>query len=489
MLCRWCLSFSVALLAIVAGFVRFFLFEELEDPYPTPEFQRQKYSCEILGDKSDGVNCARERAPHPHAKVFSMAYPIIGRTDESIGDTQAFFKDFGLAPLWTAKNEDAWVAGDTGKSGSAYYWRCRGSRGLPCVQARRVEDPNDLIIGFAFDIHDESGFNALAALPYSKTEDVKDARGGGKKVILTDPDGLIVEVRYGFGEITELFDDEPERPEHNGRWKNNRDADSPRHLARKWRPPPIAKIMHCAFHPRNVLKSLKWYQDHFGFIVSDFLYPATKKYRPTPLGTFLRTDLGDEPSDHHTFFMLAIPADEPGELDHCAFEVRDYDDVAEGHRYLAMKAALGRKYSFGVGVGRHMLGGQIYDYWREPVQHMWEHACDSDRMTSSYPTGYNIPSSTGFGSIGEVVTTEEFVDPNRVPGRLLKLIKRMTGTAVMSSPDDDFSGLDGARFFINGILRGVLNGPAHNEVPVFREWKETQSKTSTVPVAVPFTKI
>ena len=71
--------------------------------------------------------------------------------------------------------------------------------------------------------------------------------------------------------------------------------------------------------------------DHFGFIVSDFLYPATKKYRPTPLGTFLRTDLGDEPSDHHTFFMLAIPADEPGELDHCAFEVRDYDDVAEGH--------------------------------------------------------------------------------------------------------------------------------------------------------------
>ena len=60
-------------------------------------------------------------------------------------------------------------------------------------------------------------------------------------------------------------------------------------------------------------------------------------------------------------------------MNHAAFEVVDYDDLMCGHNHL--KAA-NRTPAWGV--GRHILGSQIFDYWRDPWGNELEHWTDGD---------------------------------------------------------------------------------------------------------------
>jgi catechol 2,3-dioxygenase-like lactoylglutathione lyase family enzyme len=402
----------------------------------------------------------------------------VGRTDKSLKTTLGFMADFGLLPHFNNESQ-TWVADDSGKPASSYYLRCRSSFGLPCIEIRRLPDTSVKAkhLGFGFEVADAQQFKALAALPGSVLEEVPAERGGGQKITMTDPDGLIVEVRRGFAEYEPLSMESVKKVRGiNHMNKNGRPetTDKPLHLYRRFQAPDVFKLMHCAMHPKQLLKSLKWYQDRLGFIGSDYLYPATKATTSIPLGTFLRLDLGATPTDHHTFFLLSMPGP-AGELDHCAFEVQDYDAVAEGHRFLAMQKTLGKDYSHGVGIGRHMLGAQIFDYWREPVEQLWEHATDSDRFTNStlYPTGYYTGTKTNFGALGNVEITPEFIDEGKIPGRAWKLLQRVFGLLPDSSPEDDFHGLKGLRRFVTMINQLEVNH--HMEVPQYRAWVEQQS--------------
>jgi hypothetical protein len=38
------------------------------------------------------------------------------------------------------------------------------------------------------------------------------------------------------------------------------------------------------------------------------------------------------------------------------------------------------------GIGRHMLGSQVFDYWRDPFGNMVEHYADGDLFDASVPT-------------------------------------------------------------------------------------------------------
>jgi hypothetical protein len=77
--------------------------------------------------------------------------------------------------------------------------------------------------------------------------------------------------------------------------------------------------------------------------------------------------------DHHVFFCLRH---EKTGLNHLSFEVPDIDDVAMGHDYLKSVG----KYEHMWGIGRHVLGSQVYDYWASPYGHVHEHWADSDRL-------------------------------------------------------------------------------------------------------------
>ena len=67
-----------------------------------------------------------------------------------------------------------------------------------------------------------------------------------------------------------------------------------------------------------------------------------------------------------------------------SFEVPDFDDVAIGHEYLR---DIG-KYEHVWGLGRHLLGSQIYDYWKDPWGRVHEHWADTDVVNKDYGTRY-----------------------------------------------------------------------------------------------------
>ena len=91
--------------------------------------------------------------------------------------------------------------------------------------------------------------------------------------------------------------------------------------------------------------------------------------------------LGDQWTDHHTLALVAAQ-DGRARFDHSSFEVIDLDDVVQGGEFL--KA---RGWTHSWGVGRHIQGSQIFDYWRDPFGHKIEHWTDGDLVNDSTPVG------------------------------------------------------------------------------------------------------
>jgi hypothetical protein len=72
------------------------------------------------------------------------------------------------------------------------------------------------------------------------------------------------------------------------------------------------------------------------------------------VAVFAHIDRGETPVDHHTFFMSSNAT---AHVHHCSFEVHDYDTQHLGHQWLA-----GKGYKSVWGIGRHILGSQLFDY-------------------------------------------------------------------------------------------------------------------------------
>ena len=85
---------------------------------------------------------------------------------------------------------------------------------------------------------------------------------------------------------------------------------------------------------------------------------------------FIRCDLGSVPADHHTLAMALQP--HTGYV-HSAYQLTDLDEVAASGEYLRE-----RGYRHAWGLGRHIQGSQIFDYWRDPDRAMFEHYTDGD---------------------------------------------------------------------------------------------------------------
>ena len=137
------------------------------------------------------------------------------------------------------------------------------------------------------------------------------------------------------------------------------------------------------------------------------LYPGTFAEGSATYGAFFRCDRGNTPTDHHTFFIISnMNADMAPDgqsinpqLSHASFEVSNLDDVWRGHMQLKTKAEFdNQRYDIAWGVGRHVLGSHIYDYWHDPYGHVHEHMSDGDRMTRNF--GQRIHKISGLGPNG-----------------------------------------------------------------------------------------
>lgn len=279
-------------------------------------------------------------------KVDDIAFVRFSAPD--LDTMEAFLLDFGL----TRAHRDA----DT------LYMR--GAASDPFLHVTQRGAP--AFAGVAFKVRTPDDLQKLARENDAKLEPL-DGPGGGQRVRLTDPDGFSIEVVAGRtpAPAQELpaatpTNDAREKHRHNA---TKRVGGGAAHVKR---------LGHCVLNVSNFRASEAWYKERFGFITSDEI----KMSPEFSLGAFLRCDRGEEPADHHTLFLAGTGS---AKFNHAAFEVVDLDDLMSGHDLLKSKS-----YSHEWGVGRHILGSQIFDYWRDPWGHTLEHWTDGDLMTASW---------------------------------------------------------------------------------------------------------
>ena len=191
--------------------------------------------------------------------------------------------------------------------------------------------------------------------------------GGGKCVRLRDPDGVLVEVVAGQAKA-----DVPPMPKEPVRNSAEKRARRRKPVRLEAGPSHVLRLGHCVLNVSDFRVSERWYKDRFGFLTSDEIEAAPD----VAIGAFMRCDRGDEPTDHHTLFLAQLPR-KLGFM-HAAFEVAGFDDLMLGHAHLKSK-----KRDAAWGVGRHILGSQIFDYWNDPWGHELEHWTDGDLFTAA----------------------------------------------------------------------------------------------------------
>jgi catechol 2,3-dioxygenase-like lactoylglutathione lyase family enzyme len=288
----------------------------------------------------------------PIIKVSDVAFPRFRAPD--LDRMEAFLSAFGMQRA--------------ARTDQALYMR--GTDGQHHVHVTHMGEAAFLGLAFAAACRDD--LTILARATGGRVERL-DEPGGGEVVRLAAPDGRQIEVVHGIAALEPL----PLR-EHPAL---NTGADRTRvGTLQRVQPGPaqVKRCGHAAIKSPDLATLSRWYQETLGLLVSDDVYMAGPE---KPVGRFLRCDRGAEPADHHTLLLLETPE---VKLGHVAYEVADLDDLMVGRDHLTANGHGGRPYW---GVGRHVLGGQIFDYWKDPFGFTIEHWTDSDVLRADTPAG------------------------------------------------------------------------------------------------------
>jgi catechol 2,3-dioxygenase-like lactoylglutathione lyase family enzyme len=237
-------------------------------------------------------------------------------------------------------------------------------------------------VGFAWHAASEDDLRRLATMPGASGVETVDEPGGGKRVRLSEPNGYQIEVLHGMQQ-------RPTIPV--ARDPMNSGAEPLRRAGRLMRlansPTPVKRIGHVVLASPRVMETVRWFREVLGLTCSDDVYAGS---RENIIGSFNRLDRGSDYVDHHVFFCVH---NEKAGLNHLSFEVPDIDAVFQDHEYLMR---LG-KYEHMWGIGRHLLGSQVYDYWCDPWRRVHERWADTDRLNVA--NGGNLLSvEEGFAS-------------------------------------------------------------------------------------------
>ncbi len=218
--------------------------------------------------------------------------------------------------------------------------------------------------------------------------------GGGRRVRLTDPAGFIVDVIHGQATLPHLPHREPmQMNPASGRSRLGKV------IRLKPQPSNIMRLGHVALLVPDFRKCFEFYRDVLGFRASDSYYAGPPE---NMIGAFAHCGLGANYTDHHTVALIAAP-DGVARLDHSAFEVLDLDDVMQGGEYLKSHG-----HTHAWGVGRHIQGSQLFDYWRDPFGNKVEHWTDGDLVNDDTPVGHAPISNDAFSQWGPPLLPEFF---------------------------------------------------------------------------------
>ena len=273
----------------------------------------------------------------------------------NIDEQAAFLKDFGMKV--NEKSHNSLFMRGYGKSPYIYYGR----------KAKK-----SAFKGIGLTAKSRSDLELLSHRTNTKIEAIQRP-GGGEKIELTDPNGNLVEVVFGIESLQPLNTRREILP-----------ANTPSNRTRinqgqrtQMMPSPILRLGHCVLGANNFEATVRWYMHHFGLLATDALCIENG----SPAIAFLRLNLGEDYADHHTIVIGKGGGE--GYL-HSAYEVVDIDAVAQGQQYQKMK-----KHKHVWGLGRHILGSQLFDYWHDPSGFEFEHYADGDVYTESRETEYH----------------------------------------------------------------------------------------------------
>jgi len=309
----------------------------------------------------------------PIIKVADIAYGRLRSPD--LDAQEEFLTHFGM--VRAARTRDA------------LYMRGTG----PAHHLHVTEKGDPGFVGMAYEAASETDLERVAQVPgASGVEDI-DEPGGGKRVRLTEPNGYQIEVVWGIESLPPI---PVNREPMNTGTEPLRRAGKLLRLPQE--PTPIRRIGHGVMGTPKLVETVQWFRDTLGFICSDDVYVESED---NLIGSFNRCDRGDMYVDHHVFFCLKH---EKAGLNHLSFEVHDVDDVFAGHERLEK---LG-KYEHMWGVGRHLLGSQVYDYWADPWGRVHERWADTDRLNAQ--SGSNLlPAHEALGSQWGEPPPERFI--------------------------------------------------------------------------------
>lgn len=346
------------------------------------------------------------RSKDPVIKVRDLAWLEFEKPD--LKRAEAFARAFGFT---TALRTDDEV-------------HLRGTDpGSPCVVIRR--GGRSRFVGPAFTAQDVADVNRLAAATGVTVGRLPDSIGG-VVADLADPRGIPVRVVAGMDELPELPGQQPHTFNFGHQvTRTNATQRPPREPAR------VQRLGHVVLQSTTYLESLNWYLDHFGLIVSDFMYYPGQRERG-PAMSFIRCDRGSTPTDHHTLAMVLGPSDR---YVHSAYQVSDLDAIAAGGEHLR---ELGYQRSWGI--GRHIQGSQIFDYWRDPDGFLVEHFADGDLFDNTLEPGWAPLTASGLAQWGPPAT-KDFL--GLTPGRESVRELRSMLTAIRDDNEFDLTRLRG----------------------------------------------
>jgi catechol 2,3-dioxygenase-like lactoylglutathione lyase family enzyme len=303
-----------------------------------------------------------------------MAYLLFERPN--LDEAERFLNDFGLLTVQ--------------KKGDTLYLRATDSAPW-CYRIGKADKAR--FVGMGFTVAKREDLAALSRIPGASSIEELDVPGGGEMVRLTDPNGFRIEVVFGRAVIGST--------PHRAPLSANHDIATPRVNSTQRppvMPPEILKLGHVAIEVAEYQKVCAWYTQHLGMIPSDVQVLPDG----SPGVSFMRLDLGETPVDHHT---LALVQTFRAAYSHSAFEVVDVDAVGMGQRVLRE-----RGWHHAWGIGRHILGSQIFDYWSDPWGAHHEHYCDGDVFTTDVPMGVHPFSAQSMSQWGQAMPAS-FVKP------------------------------------------------------------------------------
>ncbi len=287
------------------------------------------------------------------ATAIDIAY--VRYQADDLDKMEAFLNDFGLHR--------------SARTPAALYMRANAA-GQHCHITEIGKD--NRAVGFGLKMKSAQDLQALAARLGLPVQDNPEP-GGGQRVRFADPAGFQVDALHGQAVLPELPHREP--------LQMNPSSERTRMgkvIRLKNQPSSVMRLGHVALLVKDFHACLAFYSDALGFKPSDTYFAGPPENQ---IAAFMHCGLGSAWTDHHTVAFITAP-DGINRFDHSAFEVLDLDDLMQGNQHLKSR---GYKHSWGV--GRHIQGSQLFDYWRDPFGNKIEHWTDGDLVNDATPVG------------------------------------------------------------------------------------------------------